>query len=91
MLFVWSDDFAKPFFRPMNPLILRNDVSIKAILAPSGALRGVSLIRQPGDEAWMTIIAQPCDHLQEQIARFLSLNDDEQNTLHQFLDQFPDA
>jgi len=39
----------------------------------------------------MTIIAQPCDHLQEQIARFLSLNEDEQNTLRQFLDQFPDA
>ncbi|ELY3466616.1 hypothetical protein SMX26_001179 [Cronobacter universalis] len=72
----------------MNPLILRDDVSVKAVLAPSGALRGVSLIRQPDNETWMTIIAQPCNHLQEQIARFLSLTDDEHNTLSQYLGQF---
>ncbi len=75
-------------FSPMNPLILRDDVSVKAILTPSGTLRGVSLIRKPGNDAWMTIIAQPCDHLQEQIARFLSLTVDEQNTLRAFLEQF---
>ncbi|ELY4664402.1 hypothetical protein SMZ96_003088 [Cronobacter muytjensii] len=72
----------------MNSLILRDDVSVKAILTPSGTLRGVSLIRKPGNAAWMTIIAQPCDHLQEQIARFLSLTVDEQNTLRAFLEQF---
>lgn len=75
-------------FSPMNPLILRDDVSVKAILTPSGTLRGVSLIRKPGNDTWMTIIAQPCDHLQEQIARFLSLTVDEQNTLRAFLEQF---
>ncbi|EOC1348366.1 hypothetical protein ACTEV4_001990 [Cronobacter turicensis] len=72
----------------MNPLILRDDLYIKAVITPSGALRGVSLIRQPGNETWMTIIAQPCEHLQEQIARFLSLNADENATLRQFLEQF---
>ncbi|ELY3982846.1 hypothetical protein SMY34_000890 [Cronobacter muytjensii] len=72
----------------MNPLILRDEVSVKAILTPSGTLRGVSLIRKPGNDTWMTIIAQPCDHLQEQIARFLSLTVDEQNTLRAFLEQF---
>lgn len=75
-------------FSPMNPLILRDEVSVKAILTPSGTLRGVSLIRKPGNDTWMTIIAQPCDHLQEQIARFLSLTVDEQNTLRAFLEQF---
>lgn len=75
-------------FSPMNPLILRNDVYIKAVLTPSGALRGVSIIRQPGNETWMTIIAQPCEHLEEQIARFLSLNADEHATLRQFLKPF---
>ncbi|NHV08351.1 hypothetical protein G9X43_07605 [Cronobacter turicensis] len=72
----------------MNPLILRDDLYIKAVITPSGALRGVSLIRQPSNETWMTIIAQPCEHLQEQIARFLSLNADENATLRQFLEQF---
>ncbi|ALB64773.1 hypothetical protein AFK62_11225 [Cronobacter condimenti 1330] len=73
----------------MNPLILRDNVCIKAVLTCSGMLRGVSLIRMPGNDDYMTIIAQPCEHLQEQIARFLSLNDEETNTLRQFLDQFP--
>lgn len=72
----------------MNPLILRDDICIKAVLTASGTLRGVSLIRQSDNETLMTIIAQPCSHLEEQIVRFLSLTDDERIALRQFLEQF---
>ncbi len=72
----------------MNPLIFRDDICIKAVLTASGTLRGVSIIRLSDNENLITIIAQPCSHLEEQVARFLSLTTDEHATLHQFLAQF---